>query len=974
MLRIITIFLLISLSFSASSQKFLKKLKQAVEDQLTEQPENSNLTDDRMQKVRMDQLKKDTSNYNYIFSQGNRASFFANREAKENLLLTFSKQYEDEETGVEAIELEIYEQAFDNNRTGEFSVYINPSTAMLNFVAAMGLLGGEYELTGIESIDSVINLSNWANMDTLSIEEKYALGKTASNIAITVNAQGRYQLSQELINEAIRYFKDELGENSIALASLYNNYAVVAQSQGKYIEAEDYFRLSENFLIEKGRSGSVSHAIVTSNRALLYNEIGQTDEAVKAIQKASTMAAGELRAKGRDNISFKINEGLIQYSAGNYIQAELIFNQVLELKRKRMARNQTDYANVENYLASVLMESGKTDQVPVLLNDALRIFDKKLGKSHPAYIKTKHNLGRYQIFVGNYAAASITLQDVNNSYANFFGKSHPDYLSSLEDLAVVAWKQQLYSTANERFNEVVDANLALVEKYFGAMSEYEKSKYWSKVRPSLLKFYSYAVERGTVDQDLLVKMYNTHLKTKGILLSASTKVRQEILNGSNEELKELYLNWVTKKEELILYYSYSKNQLTAEKIDLQSIENEANNLEKELNRKSTAFAASNQLPKTTVADVRTALKSGGAAIETISFPAFTNRFTNEKQYAFLVVKSNDAKVDLVTITNGNDLEQRYAKAYRKMVEIKAVDRITYDKFWRPIDEKLTGVSNLYLSLDGIYYQINVGALRRDDATYVSDGMNLHLYSSTRDIVTQSTQSSSRKSATFFGFPTYGSKGLLVPLPGTKTEIEAVSQITKSKGYVTRSFLELQANEANFKSAHAPTLLHIATHGFFLPEQSNTEKVFGIEVNQANENPLLRSGLMLANAEQTMDEATHSSVAQSADNGVLTAYEVITKDLANTELVVLSACETGLGEIKSGEGVYGLQRAFQVAGADSMIMSLWKVSDEATKRLMTNFYQQWMSGKKKEEAFFAAQKSLREQFPEPYYWGAFVMLN
>ena len=290
-------------------------------------------------------------------------------------------------------------------------------------------------------------------------------------------------------------------------------------------------------------------------------------------------------------------------------------------------------------------------------------------------------------------------------------------------------------------------------------------------------------------------------------------------------------------------------------------------------------------------------------------------------------------------------------------------------------KKLAGKSNVHLSLDGVYYQVNVGALKRADDTYVSDAFNLHLYSSTRDLIKQSGTSNTTKKADFFGYPDYGTKGLLDALPGTKVEIDAVSQITERKGYTTSIFTQKQASEQNFKKISSPSLLHIATHGFFLQEsQSTGDKVFGIEVNQAKDNPLLRSGLMLADAEQTMEAATQGTEANSANNGVLTAYEVITLDLKNTDLVVLSACETGLGEIKSGEGVYGLQRAFQVAGAESVIMSLWKVSDEATKQLMTTFYEEWMNGKDKEQAFFFAQKSLRQDFPEPYYWGAFVMLN
>lgn len=973
MLRFFTLIIVCASVFNVSGQKFLKKLKEKVTDQLEAVNKPSDFGNGLLGNFRSDQLVKDTSNYNYIFSQGNRASFFANRDGKQSLLLAVGKNYEDEELGIEAADLTTYEEVFDLNRTGEASIYINPNLAYVSFLEALGLMLNEG--SSLSLLDSAFTISKLVNMDTLSVPEKYALGKTIANIAIVIHYEGKYHLSEAFVNETIRYFQEEIGGGSIALASLYNNHAVISQSQGRYTDAENYFEKAEQVLQKNDRNGTLTHAILTSNKALLYNEIGQYDEAKTAIRRAMNMADGEIREKGRDNVSFQINEGLIFYSNGEYDRAETIFNEILELKRKRGASGQTDFANVENYLAGTLMASGKPELVPVLLNDALRIFEKKYNVKHPAYIKTEHNLAKYYIYSQDYSKALNLLQDVNLKYLQFFGVKHPDYLSSLEDLAVVSWKQGNFATATDQFKQIIETNLGLVEDYFGAMSEYEKGQYWAKVRPSILKFYAYAVERGTEDPSLLTDMYNIHLKTKGILLSASTKVREQILNSNDENLKSVYQEWVEAKENLILYYTFSKEQLTEQKINVDAVEAKANRLEKELSRLSADFAQSNKLPTTTLAKVKGKLTNTSAAVEVIGFPVFDRSFSGGKNYAFLVASLQTVHPRLVLIENGEELDGKYAKAYRNMVQLKANDRITYDKFWKPVDEALAGYKNVHLALDGIYYQVNIGALKKPDGTYVADATNLHLYSSTRDLLKSKHASFTSKKADFFGYPDYGVKGLIESLPGTKVEIDAVSQITRTKGFATNTYMQKEASESNFKAIKSPSLLHIATHGFFLEEsQSSGDKVFGVDVNQANENPLLRSGLMLADADQTMGDAALGTEVNTANNGILTAYEVITLDLKNTDLVVLSACETGLGEIKSGEGVYGLQRAFQVAGAQTVIMSLWKVSDEATKQLMTTFYKEWMGGKQKEEAFFAAQKSLRTDFPEPYYWGAFVMLN
>ena len=184
-----------------------------------------------------------------------------------------------------------------------------------------------------------------------------------------------------------------------------------------------------------------------------------------------------------------------------------------------------------------------------------------------------------------------------------------------------------------------------------------------------------------------------------------------------------------------------------------------------------------------------------------------------------------------------------------------------------------------------------------------------------------------------------------------------------------------ATETEIKKLNNPQVLHIATHGFFLanlPTPKENERGFaGMESKKVAENPLLRSGLLFAGAKHAFAEVQKKD---NEEDGVLTAYEAMSLDLDQTDIVVMSACETGLGVSSNGEGVYGLQRAFQVAGAKSVLMSLWTVADNSTQELMVLFYENWLSGKTPREAFKQAQLSLRKKYPQPYHWGAFVLVG
>ena len=218
------------------------------------------------------------------------------------------------------------------------------------------------------------------------------------------------------------------------------------------------------------------------------------------------------------------------------------------------------------------------------------------------------------------------------------------------------------------------------------------------------------------------------------------------------------------------------------------------------------------------------------------------------------------------------------------------------------------------------------------------------------------------------------------LPNTLTEVEHINSMLDTRKWGISLNTGDNANEPNFKSLsgdRAPMVLHIATHGFYFaaPEQKRKQPINkqGMENPfRYADDPLLRTGLILSGANTVW---TGGELPPGVDDGILTAYEVSNMDLRKTQLVVLSACETGLGDIKGGEGVFGLQRAFHLAGAGSIMMSLWPVPDKETRELMEMFYTNWMTGMSLYDAFSESQKAMRNKYPNnPEKWAAFVLVE
>jgi CHAT domain-containing protein len=493
-------------------------------------------------------------------------------------------------------------------------------------------------------------------------------------------------------------------------------------------------------------------------------------------------------------------------------------------------------------------------------------------------------------------------------------------------------------------------------------------------------------------------MYNNQLATKALLLNASNKLRSSILGSGDTVLIHSFKEWLTEKEFLSKALAMPKEDREAQHINIDSLERVANEMERNLSRNSPLFKDASETKDYTWQDVKKTLKPGEAAMEIIRFPKFkfdsAGIYTDSTFYAALIVKPTTEKhPELVLMRDGAVMETKLLKYYRNSIKQQTENEYCYKYFWKDIAMALRGFKKVYVSPDGAYNQVNLNTLQNmQSRNYVFDEIEVQIVSNTKDLVALKNtpnpvksimlcgnpdflyQPKSKKSEAGYEENTVKYTHTLAPLPGTEAEVKQIDQIAAQNAWKSTVYIGAQVTEEKVKKMESVKVVHIATHGFFENDVANKTKGKAAGVS---ENPLLKSGLMLAGSDITLQNKKNGYITHNEGNtedGILTAYEAMNLNLDHTDLVILSACETGLGEVKNGEGVYGLQRAFQVAGSKSIVNSLWTVNDQTTMLLMTSFYKEWMKTGDKKGAFRTAMASVRKQFPHPYFWGAFVMIG
>jgi len=815
--------------------------------------------------------------------------------------------------------------------------------------------------------------------EAVAIREK-VLGKehldyvsSCKNLTILYDKQKRYAEAELLFKQLLPVMLKHYGNINNRYAEFCMDLAALYQELGKYNEAEPLMKEVLSIRAKVFGKQTVPYATYCGALGLLYYEQGRYQEAESLYKYAMNIYATKVGKKHPIYGSFCNNLGLLYKTQKRYAKAESLFKEDMQISLQYYGKEHYKYAASCNNMATLYREQKRYKEAEELYNETLSNKMKILGKDDPSYATSCSNLAVLYLAQKRYTEAESLFKEALSIRDKVFGKEHPDYIKSCANLALLYEKKQSYQQAEPLYIKTILMKEKEIEQNFAHLSETEKEQYLqANIDKYFNDFQRFVYLYHTQKSDISTYGYDIALRTKGLILSSSEKIKNRILNSGNTALKELYLEWKNTKDKYNKALNLTIQQRQQKKLNLDSLLRTANEYEKELAQKSLDFAHVFSPKPISWKDIQTKLKKDEAAIEIVRVMLEQREDTADSiAYMALIVKKNSSYPEVVTFPYGNKLEKEHLINHRRSTRHKIYDPYSYDVYWKPLKNILSGINTVYFSSEGVYHQINLATLQNTESKqYVFDEIRIIPVTNTKDLLEPVFEYKNKKSY-FIGNPKYNlnidTKGnersedmrsfhTLSPLKGAENEVKKVSRFFENPVLS----IGKSATEESAKSIKNPYILHIATHGYFKKgEYQNSVQA------------MLNAGLLFAGV---LDYDKMEIRPFDKEDGKLTAFEVMNMELDSTELVVLSACETGLGQA-SKEGVYGLQRAFKVAGANSIIMSLWKVSDEATQILMAKFYENWQrKGMDKRKAFETAQKELREEYKEPYYWGAFVMIE
>jgi CHAT domain-containing protein/tetratricopeptide (TPR) repeat protein len=825
--------------------------------------------------------------------------------------------------------------------------------------------------------------------------------ESLGGLALLARVRGDYAGSDALFRRAIAALEKSIGPEHPRTAAYLNSYAILLVAKADYAQAETVY---QRVLAVREKTYGPEHRTVAetlNNIGLLYKVRGDDAQAERLFLRALAIHEKVYGPGTGTAADFLNNLAELYRTRGDYAQAEGFYRRALAAYEKAHGPEHPALAAALNNFALFYSGQGDLARAEPLIRRAIEIGEKTLGPEHPQVFAASDSLGHLYKQRGEYERAEPLYRRALAAAEKVYGPEHPYIATSLSDFAALFEAKGDVASAVEMMERAEETHERVVRRVLFSGSERQKMLYLDKLMGTTYGVVSLHLRSAPTEARAARLALTTVLRRKGRALDAMAEqvaALRRRLDAQDRELLDRLADAQSRLSALVLGGGGARSEIARLEAEIERVQDA-------VARRSAEFRVAAR--PVTLEQVREALPAGAALVEFVSYAPYdphykiaAEKFGPERYAVYVLKKEGEplwADLGEGAATNVAVWRLRAALKDPRRTDVKELARALDERIMRPVRKLLGETRRVFVSPDGSLNLVPLAALVDERGKYLVEDYSLTYLTSGRDLLRLSETNENRQPPLVVADPLFGGEAATPDatapratgqatstqaterasapeasaesggarrsvdmaairfdrLPGTAAEAKALATAIPGVKVLT----EAQATEGALKQVSGPRVLHIATHGFFLPDRPvepaayDTTRGIGLVTGEAApparaENPLLRSGLALEGANRRRSGA--------AEDGILTALEAAGLDLWGTKLVVLSACETGVGEVKNGEGVYGLRRALVLAGSESQVMSLWQVSDEATRDLMVGYYSRLGAGEGRTEALRQVQ--------------------
>jgi len=823
--------------------------------------------------------------------------------------------------------------------------------------------------------------------------EDIGVARLLNNLAGYYRQTGTYNQAEVRYRRCLAIVEKKLGSDHPTTVLVLNNLAGLYRLMGDYVRSEQFYKRTLTAAERGSGPASAETAKALQGLGVFYSEKGDYEQAETFFRRALTLF--ETLPRENTALAQTLNSlALLQRAKLNYAEAETVYKRAITVA-ERSTEDQLILPAALSGLGGIYEDQGDLTRAGMFYERALRVVERTFGPDHQFIATALNNLGLLYMKQGNIAQGRSILERALAIHEKKYGPDSIQLFSPLLNLAIMYFHAGEVATAfnflNRSFN-IREQSLDLVLK---AGSEKQKQLYLATLGNETDGIISMMIQAGPNNSEMSELGLTTILRRKARALDAVSKQFETLRSQVNPQHTTL-LNDLAEARTRLANVMLLPSTDTSEAYR-SNLEKEVEQLEQLVPGFSSLYRQ--EMTAVTVSRVQSAIPAGAALVEFVSYKPFntkaltvSDRF-GERRYAAFVLRRTGkpiwTEIGDTKVIDASVNQLRSAFKDKKSMNAKLIARALDEQVMQPVRALLGDVHQILVSPDGVLNLLPFGALVDEQNRYLLENYSITYLTSGRDLLlTTSTgnqkfnrplivanplfdTTSSERSAS----PQEGSRSIdftkfkYAPLPATALEAKEIAAVLNNAEVLT----EANATESAVKKATQPQVLHLATHGFFLSDQKEPDGDGRTLVRDRQrpatlENPLLRSGIILAGVTQRN--------SGPGEDGVLSALEAASLDLRGTELVVLSACDTGVGDIRVGDGVLGLRRALLLAGAKSQVTSLWQVDDAATRELMVDFYTRLKQGEGKGEALRNAQLNMMRSAgrAHPYFWASFIEIG